>query len=375
MNRRLLILFLTAGMLAVFFGCSNKNSNEACLQAVTMNLDSGNYNAVITSPCADELDKGAAYVGLAGFDVTGVINALIRTGAVSGSTGTQSDLSVYLTTLVTNVTTSSLAYMNDAVSAYSQVTTTSATGNYTYANYQDAQFYISLVDALKSLSLLQLLMPNLLNSNGALNTACDYNDNGVPDNADAAACALIAAANISTGSTLACSGATYSPAVPIPLYLKDSLGTAVTGTYSGLTITMTPVAGGSAAACNPPNTTSYQKLLYQDPTTGKWWVATTTTETCTDVSNSINTWPCPLVQNSQPLDFVSTFNQSMTGSISSLNSSLTTSATSTTTTDVQTALQDIQGQACCGCTTSPCAPCTTSCTSQDIANYIQTNLR
>lgn len=375
MTRRLLNVLLTTWILAVFVGCSDKNSNEACLHAVTMNLDSGNYNAVITSPCANDMDRGAAYIGLAGFDVTTIINALSKTGAVSGTTGTQSDLAVYLTTLVTNVTSSSLTYMDDAVSAYSDVTTTSPTGNYTVTNYQDAQFYISLVDALKSLSLMQLIMPDLLTPNGTLNTACDYNNNGVPDNADAASCALIAAARISAGSTQACSGATYAPAVPIPLHLKDSLGTAVTGTYSGLTITMTPAAGGNALACNPPNTTSYQKLLYQDPTTGKWWVATTTTETCTDVSNSSNTWPCPIVQNNQPLDLVSTFNQSLDGSVSSLNSSLTSSATTTSTTDVQTAIQNIQGQACCGCTTSPCAPCTNSCTSQDIANYIQTNVR
>jgi len=373
MNRRLLYLFLTAGILALFFGCNNTNSDQACLHAVTMNLDSGNYNAVITSPCANDMDKGAAYFGLSGFDVTKVINALSKTGTVSGSTSTQSDLSVYLTTLVTGATSSSLSYMDNAVSAYSNVTTTSTTGNYTLANYQDAQFYISLVDAVKSLSLIQLVIPNLLNPNGTLNTACDYNNNGVPDDADAAACALIAAARISTASTLTCSGATYSPAVPIPLYLKDQLGTDVTGTYSGLTITMTQVAGGSALACIPPNTTSYQKLLYQDPTTGKWWVATTTTDTCTD-RNSSATWPCPIVQNNQPLDLVTAVNQSLDGAVSSLNSSLTSSLTGTSTTDVQTAIQDIQGQACCSCTTSPCAACTTSCTSQDIANYIQTNL-
>lgn len=373
MHRRLLYLFLTAGIMAAFSGCNDTNSEQACLHEVTMNLDSGNYNAVIASSCANDMDKGAAYFGLSGFDVTNVINALSKTGSISSSTATQSDLSVYLTSLVTNATSSSLTYMDDAVSAYSNVTTTSTTGNYTYTNYQDAQFYISLVDAVKSLSLIQIVIPGLLNSNGTLNTTCDANDNGVPDEADATACALIAASNISTGTTLSCSGATYSPAAPVLLYLNDTLGSVVTGTYSGLTITITQVAGGNISGCSPQDPTSYKKLLYQDPTTGKWWVATTTSETCTDASNG-DTWPCPIVQDSQPLDLVSAVNQSLDGSVSSLNSSLTTSATSTSTSDVQTAIQDIQGQACCSCTTSPCAPCTTSCTSQDIANYIQTNL-
>ncbi len=382
MNRRLLYLFFAVGIATVFFGCSNKSSDEACIHQVTINLDKGDYAAVLSSSCANDMQKGAAYFGLSGFDIKDVINNLSKTGTTSASTNTQTDLNVYMTSLVTNATGTSLTYMDDSISAYSNVTTTSTTGSYTSDNYKDAQFYISLVDALKGLTLIKLVVPNILDANGNLNTACDDNNNGVPDDADATACALIAAARISTGATQTCSGATYAPAAPVDMTLKDPSGnivSAATGTYpqtyySGVTITITQVSGGNASACIPSGTTTYKKLLYKDPTTSLYWVATTSNDVCTDANNPLSTWPCPIVvQNNQPLNLVDAVNQTLTGSVSSLNSSLTSSVTGTT--DVQTAINDIQAQACCGCTTTPCAPCTTACTSQNLANYLQTNLK
>jgi hypothetical protein len=376
MNRRLLHLFLAAGIMAVFFGCGNKSSDQACIHQVTMNLDSGDYAAVLSSSCANDMQKGAAYFGLAGFDIHDIINNFSKTGVTSGSTTTASDLNVYMTALVTNASATSLTYMDNAVGEYSNVTTTSTTGSYTSDNYKDAQFYISLVDAVKSLTLIRLVVPNILDANGALNTSCDQNANGVPDDADATACALIASAIISSPSatTLSCTGATYVRSNPVDLIISDSLGSVVTGTYSGLIITMTgsgTISGCTTTGANP-SPTSYKRLLYKTAT-GQYSVATTTAAICHDNTINSNTWPCPIVQNNQPLDLVAAVNETLNSSVSSLNSSLTSSATGTS--DVQTAIQDIQGQACCGCTTSPCAPCTTPCTSQDIANYLQTNLK
>jgi hypothetical protein len=373
MKRCLLYLFLAVGIAAVFYGCSNKSSDEACVHSVTMNLDNGDYAAVLSSSCANDMQKGAAYFGLAGFDVHDVINSFSKTGVSTTTTNTQSDLNVYMSALVNNATGTSLTFMDNAVGEYSNVTTTSTTGSYTQDNYKDAQFYISLVDAVKSMTLIRLVIPDLLDSSGNLNTACDLNNNGVPDDGDATACALIASTIISEGATtLTCTGATYSPAVPVDITLTDASGQPVPGTYGGLTIDMIQVAGGSAASCIPSGTTSYKKLLYKTTTVpAQYFVATTTSDLCTGTDGQ--TWPCPVVQNNQPLDFVSAVNDTLNSSVSSLNSSLTSSATGTS--DVQTAIQDIQGQACCGCTTTPCAPCTTPCTSQGIANYLQTNLK
>jgi hypothetical protein len=375
MKRCLLYLFLAVGIAAVFYGCSNKSSDEACVHSVTMNLDSGDYAAVLSSSCANDMQKGAAYFGLAGFDIHDIIDNFSKTGVTSGSTGTTaSDLNVYMTALVTDASATALTYMDNAVSEYSNVTTTSTTGSYTTDNYKDAQFYISLVGAVKSMTLIRLVIPNILDANGNLNTSCDQNANGVPDDADATACALIASTVISSPSTttLSCTGATYAPAVPVDITLTDPSNQSVPGTYSGLIITMTgsgTISGCTTTGANP-SPTSYARLLYKT-TTGEYFVATTTNDICTGSDG--NFWPCPIVQNNQPLDFVTAVNDSLNSSVSSLNSSLTSSATGTS--DVQTAIQDIQGQACCGCTTSPCAPCTTQCTSQDIANYLQTNLK
>ncbi len=223
MDRRLLHLFLAAGIVLVFFGCSDKNSNQACIHAVTMNLDKGNYNAVLESSCANAMQKGAAYFGLAGFDITQVINNFSKTG--STSVNTQSDLSVYMTALVPNASGTSLTYMDDALQSYGTVTPGS---EFTVDNYKDAQFYISMVDAVKALSLLKVVLPNLATTiTGSIDTTCDKNINQVPDDADATACALLASA----GQTCA-PFATYVQTGPLTF-------PSVTGTYYGLTITMT----------------------------------------------------------------------------------------------------------------------------------------
>lgn len=350
MDRRLLHLFLAAGIVLAFFGCSDKNSDQACIHAVSMNLDKGNYNAVLESSCANAMQKGAAYFGLAGFDITQVINNFSKAG--STSVNTQSDLTVYMTALVSNASGTSISYLDDALQSYDTVTTAN---DFTLDNYKDAQFYISMVDAVKALSLLKVVLPNLATTiTGSIDTTCDKNANQVPDDADATACALLASA-----------GQTCSP---YATYVQSGSLTfpSVTGTYYGLTITMT--SGGSAPI--PPCKATYERLLY---TQGTATITATTdsTQTCTAQDNS--TWPCPIIVNNQPLDLVSAIDQTLTSSISSLNSSLTTSLTGTT--DVQQAVTDIQAQACCGCTTTPCPVCTTSCTSQDLANYIQTNLK
>jgi len=369
MNRLVIGLLLTAGMSLLLINCSSdKNSTEACLHETTLNLDKGNYDAVLASTCANTMQKGAAYFGKAGFDIRSVINNFSETGSSSSSAGTQSDLNVYMTALVGKVDGTSLTYMDLAKSEYSSIPPTNG-------GYKDAQFYVSLVDAVKSLSLIKIVLPNILDANGDLNTACDKNSNSVPDDADATACALIAAAQISTGATVTCSGANYVRSTPVDLTLTTSAtGTTVQGTYSGLIISMAtgtgPTSGCSTIAPNPNNTT-YKRLLYKDTTTGSYWVATTTTDICVDAIG--NQWPCPIIQNNQPLDLVTALNDSLNSSLSSLSSSLT----GTTGTDVQQAIIDIQAQACCNCTSTPCTACasTNVCTSQDIATYLQTYLQ
>lgn len=391
MKKVMAFVVLAAGVSLLFAGCgSNKSSTEACKHQVSLDLDHANYDAVIASSCVDKMSLGAAYFGKAGFDVSTVINNFSMTGASSSSTGTAggSDLATYMTALVPNPSGASLNYMDLAVNAYSSVTTTAG---YSTDNVKDAKFYTSLVDTVKGLSLISIVMPDLaLDANG--NATCDKNNNKTPDDADATACVLIAASNISTGTTLTCPGSTYAPVTPTNISLKTlSTGATVTGTYAGLTITMTTAAGGIVTGCTTtgtvanPTSTTYKRLLYRD-SLGKYWSATTGSDTCVNTTNATDKWPCPLLDaNGQPLDLVTEINDALSSAVTSLASSLTSSQTGTmSSSDVQAAITDVQNQACTTSCSTVCpgascpGSCTTPynthnyCTSQDLAQYLQT---
>ena len=323
-------------VLGLFFavGCgSDKNSNEACLHDTTMNLDKSNYDAVLASSCADSMQRGAAYFGKAGYDVKDVINRFSSTS----STSAQTDLNVYMNSLTSKVTEDTLTNLDNAKTQYQTI---SASSIY----YKDSQFYISIVDAVKGLSLLKIVT----DSTGLGTVAsCDINNNTVFDEGDATSCALIAANNLSGLPPLTCNGASYTNTGNI-------LITGKSGTYRGVTVTVT---GTATAPC--PNT--FKKLLFQDPLDNtKYLMATTESGTaCTDGTNA---WPCPIEQGGAPLDLVTTLQISINSAVNSMGNALP----GTTSNDVQKAINDVQTQACGG---------DNLCTSAEVANYIQTYLK
>jgi hypothetical protein len=360
MHKLKICTLLAAGFALLLSGCSDKNSSEACLHAVSMNLDKGNYDAVLNSSCADAMQKGAAYFGKAGYNMTVVINSFIQTGITSNSTSSaRKDLNVYMTSLVTNATQASLEHINNAIGSYELVRTSSG---YTFDNYKDAQFYISLVDTVKALSVINIVLPGILDASGNLNTTCDANGNQLPDPVDATSCALIVSTAITTGSsTLSCSGATYARSSPIDLTLKDSLGSVITGTYSGLIITIATSTSGTTSGCTlrdpNPDITHYKRLLYKD-SLGNYRAATTGSAICTDDAGE--KWQCPLLDvQGQPVDLVRTIDESLTNAVSALGVAAANAS------DVKQAITDIKAQACPSGT----------CTSIDIANYLQNNLK
>ena len=88
------LLILLALFLIAFAGCGDSNylswlsddsSSDACQAQVDLDLDSANYEAVISSPCTDYMDLGAAYFGLAGFDIIEVITTMIDSNDVSAN--------------------------------------------------------------------------------------------------------------------------------------------------------------------------------------------------------------------------------------------------------------------------------------------------
>jgi hypothetical protein len=167
---------------------------------------------------------------------------------------------------------------------------------------------------------------------------------------------MASAAINSEDSTVQCASAAYTRSTPLDLTLTDAGGNLVLGTFSGLTISIT---GARAADCAG----TYNKLLYKKAA-GLYFVATTTSEQCRDQAG--NLWPCPLT--GPDIDLVAAIDQALTNSQEALDNSLP----GTESSDLKTALQDIKGEACCSCTSSPCAPCSASCTSQDIAEYLLT---
>ncbi len=84
MNKLFVYVLFAACVSLMFVGCSDKSSPEACLHQVTMDLDSGNYDAVLASSCAGAMQRGAAYFGKGGFDIKDVINRFSEANGIGG---------------------------------------------------------------------------------------------------------------------------------------------------------------------------------------------------------------------------------------------------------------------------------------------------
>lgn len=335
-KRTLWLCLLSAAFIAgcgenIVEGLADKSSDEACRYETTQNLDKGNYDAVLTSSCADSMQKGAAYFGKAGYDIKDVINRF------SEAEDEEDDLNLYMTALTKTVTDNTLTNLDSAKTEYDTVQSTSE-------SFQDAQFYVSLVNAVKSLSLIKLVID--ADGDGAL-SSCDINLNTVPDEADTTSCALLASGspNPTSGNcTLSVSNGTTYTATYIAS--SDITFPDKAGTYRGLIIT---IPGTATVACSD----EYKQILYKG-SDNNYWVATTSGSCQASDSQE---WPCPLEQNDQPLDLVSAIDESISDAIESIGYALPGS-----TTDVQQSIQDIRTEACGG----------DVCTSSEISAYLQT---
>ena len=348
-------MLLAAGfaILILVSGCGNKNSNEACQYKASMDLDKGNYDAVLASECADAMQRGAAHFGKAGFDITAVINNFSKTSSKGSSTGsTSSNFNVYMTSMIGKVNEDKLSDMDSSVKEYTEVTSNNPK---TSSLYQDANFYLSLVDAVKALSLLKAVID--ADGDGKLNTTCDMNNNGKPDELDATGCALktSASATCTVGTSISNAG-TFATEIQLS---KPTGTTPLSGTYRGLIIKVDGV--GQSTTCQIPN--EYKHLLYKQ--TATLWAVVTTAPGSECQGTDGNSWPCPILDaNGLPLDLVSAFDASLTSAVSSMNSALPSSGPTGTgkTTDVQQSIQGVKNTAC------PTGPCTSS----NLDAYLQT---
>lgn len=315
MKRFALILGFLVFIPAIM-GCSEKSSKEACEYETSLNLDKGNYDAVINSGCADAMQKGAAYFGRAGYDIKDVINRFIEAQTVTNK------LSFYVSQLIGVVNDSTLTDLNNAKEQYSSIP-------HGDVNYKDAQFYLSLVQAINALSLLNAII-------GEPST-CDINGNSVPDDADAASCALL------TSAGQPCTGATATR-TPTDINIQGK-----NGTYRGVTITIT-------GAPTPSCPSEYKRLYYK--LNSNYYTAVTTSELCQEASpDTSRQWPCPFEIDGQPVGLVEAIDTSLTDSVNALGESL-----GGISTDLTTSIQEIRTQACGGDT----------CTEAEISSYIST---
>jgi hypothetical protein len=314
-------------VLALATGCSDKNSLEACQYATTMDLDKGNYDAVLQSSCASEMQLGAAHFGKAGFDIKNVINGFIDANAANNAV--KSDLDIYMNSLVFKVSSQTLTDLDLARASYGAVLT-GAEG------FKDAQFYLSLVDAVKTLSLIKTVISS---SGTGTMSLCDINSNTHSDEADATACSLLVSGTTLTGGACPAPLATSVTYTTTP---TDIFFTSLTGTYKGFVATM---AGAPAGSC----TGVYKKLLYQKP--GGTYYTATTSGTC--LASDGQQWPCPLTSY---IDLVATLQTSINDSVDTLN----TAITGTSSSDVVQAIKTIQTDACGS---------DGICTSAELANY------
>jgi len=333
------LMSLTALTFLLALGCgddnyldsfSNDDSSAACQYQVSMALDSGLYDLVIASPCANFMDLAAAHLGLAGFDIVNIINVMIE----ANDSGDQ-PLDVYMNKLVGNVSNADIRNLDYSLQYYSLVNTANG---YTTGQEKDAQFLSgSLISPVISFAYIKAS----IDPDGDGNvSSCDLNGNNLPDEVDATDCALLVAAGVSdcSGMGITTDDITYKT-LSFPSY---------TSLYNGITMDF----GGVTNATCPDN--MYYQLLFSSS-----YVAVTSMEKCVDPNYPTIEWNCPYEDSAgQPADLLGVFNDSMQDSLSILNSLGFDSSS-----EVYAAVNTISADAC----GSPGS----SCTAQQFQAYLE----
>jgi hypothetical protein len=354
----LLMAVLAAGLLVV--GCGSNSlefladdtSEEACRYDVTRALDEQDYEEVLEADCAESMDRGAAYLGLAGFDVNDIITDMSDANDL-GSDADQTEL--YLNSLVGDVNGTTMTYLDAAIAEYDSYSTvsTSATSASsmriddialtalgTSADLEaDSQFYANVIarPMFGLASLKGLLDPD---GDGRL-SSCDINDNGSPDEADALACGLLTSASVACTSVGASAGPQNT--LTFPGYSDVSFG--------GYEIDITSVAPDSSCP------SSYKGLLATNPSTTALFSAVTTADIC--AGSDGQSWLCPYLRSGQPVDVVAVLQEILNTAVDYLASIITTIDDS----EIYEAVDELRSDMC---------GVDSVCTAQEIAAYAQT---
>ncbi|MCX7738628.1 MAG: hypothetical protein N2Z80_04345 [Hydrogenothermaceae bacterium] len=306
----------------VFEPLADKSSTEACKVDVSQNLDKGNYDAVLSSSCASPIDKGAAYLGKAGFDITDVIDRLIDGSKPDRS---KDAVDLYVKALVPQVKPDTIEMLDKAEESYRQ------------SNTPDGEFYTAITQSLKGLTLIKTVIVSGSES-GKLMSECDLNKNGVPDDVDATACAL----QMAGGTKVPAS----STPEQCPTFITSQLTFKSEG-YLGITFRFT----GSKQNC----LTEYKKVYYKD-SKGIYWLATTSgvCKATEQQTGKTEDWPCPVGGKNQ--DFVKTVSTNFDSMVDLIGRTIKIDS------DIRKSIENIKKEAC---------GYDKECTSEEIANYIK----
>jgi hypothetical protein len=289
----MLVLLLIAACLTFLTGCgdnafsvfSNEDTEEACIHEVSSDLDQGKYPEVLESTCANHMDRGAAYFGLAGYGLMDVAEKIID---ASDATTDEDAFNVYMSNLIVGSSKSTFSNIDNAKSEYLKVSAESE-------HYKDAQFYIDeLIGPVKGMTVIKgLLDPD---GDGTISD-CDVNGNITIDEADAVSCAEL----IASGSANCNALGTGINSVKTSTNIQFSSSANI---YTGLTVTINGT--NTTPVCSSPK--GYKKLIYEahDPDVH----VATTSEQCADLNGS-GTWPCPYEVNGQPVSVVAVINETL----------------------------------------------------------------
>ena len=318
-----------------FNSIADESSTEACKYETSKALDEGNYDQVLASSCAHTMDRAAAYVGKAGYDV----NDIIENMTDSNDSNSKGDsLDIYMNSLIDTVSNESLENLYLARDEFGKVPASDP-------HYDDAQFTsVVFVNSLIALSNIKGVMGGTTLPEDT--STCDLNLNGKPDMADAAACAFYIASG--SNNCTAVEASFLGPTTGIQF--DDRFGI-----YNGYTISIDDNNGDTSAE----NCQSIEKKLFYGINNT---VALTTSDKCigTDDSNTTDTWPCPFEDGDAPVDVVTVFQEILESSGDLLEEILADSGSDEI--EVSEALDELLLDAC---------GADSICTSQEIAIYLQ----
>jgi hypothetical protein len=312
----------------MFETLGDDTSAAACQYETTQALDSKQYGAVLNSPCATSLDRGAAYLGLADFNVYDVIDRMIDANAQNNDAA---QISTYLDALIANVSNAKYTNLYAAQAAYQSVLVTDPA-------YADAGFYLDVViNPLIALANVK----SVIDTDGLGDISnCDINGNSIPDEADATACVLL---DLSGAGCSAGVGATGGAAIA-------TLTNATVGTFTGYTGYTVTLNGVGTASCPAV----FRNLTH----TGV--LVTTSSDMCSADAGATYQWNCPFETSpGTPVDIVTTLSSVLAtaeASLGTLNIGINNST-------ILDAIAELRADAC-----GPDGVCD----SNDLAAYLQT---